>query len=162
MNLVSGNKIYIQMYLAFSCCRPCIVLRESVVACETEVFGVRTSVTSASRAPEHRARRVVSSAPSPWPLPSPQASAGPTSTLPSNSPYNVLLTNGRAYQSNFGASWSLSVCRYEDFTECFSLWCEEQPVASSSVFNTVAQHMESFITVRCMLFLPCCSSLRLC
>lgn len=40
------------------------------------------------------------------------------------------------------------VNRYEDFTECFSLWCEEQPDASSSVFNTVAQHMESLITVR--------------
>ena len=38
--------------------------------------------------------------------------------------------------------------RYEDFTECFSLWCEEQPDASSSVFNTVSQHMESLITVR--------------
>jgi len=38
---------------------------------------------------------------------------------------------------------------YEDFTECFSLWCEEQPDASSSVFNTVAQHMESLITNGC-------------
>ncbi|GJE93303.1 hypothetical protein PsYK624_094620 [Phanerochaete sordida] len=38
---------------------------------------------------------------------------------------------------------------YEDFTECFSLWCEEQPDASSSVFNTVSQHMESLITNGC-------------
>ncbi|KAJ3551013.1 hypothetical protein NM688_g4951 [Phlebia brevispora] len=37
---------------------------------------------------------------------------------------------------------------YEDFTECFSLWCEEEPDASSSVYNTVSQHMESLITVR--------------
>ncbi|KAI0072818.1 hypothetical protein K474DRAFT_1775187 [Panus rudis PR-1116 ss-1] len=38
---------------------------------------------------------------------------------------------------------------YEDFTECFSLWCEEQPEASSTLFNTVAQHMESGITTQC-------------
>ncbi|KAK7687325.1 hypothetical protein QCA50_009831 [Cerrena zonata] len=38
---------------------------------------------------------------------------------------------------------------YEDFTECFSLWCEEQPEASATLFNTVAQHMESNITNRC-------------
>ena len=38
--------------------------------------------------------------------------------------------------------------RYEDFTECYALWCEEEPDASSSVYNTVSQHMESLITVR--------------
>jgi len=37
---------------------------------------------------------------------------------------------------------------YEDFTECFSLWCEEEPASSSTVFSTVAQHMESGITNR--------------
>lgn len=36
---------------------------------------------------------------------------------------------------------------YEDFTECFSLWCEEEPESSSSVFNIIAQHMESGMTV---------------
>ena len=41
-----------------------------------------------------------------------------------------------------------SFFRYEDFQECFSLWCEEEPAASSTVFNTVAQHMESGMTVR--------------
>lgn len=37
---------------------------------------------------------------------------------------------------------------YQDFAECFSLWCEEEPDASSSVCGTIANHLESSISVR--------------
>ncbi|KAI0825556.1 hypothetical protein BC629DRAFT_1586459 [Irpex lacteus] len=38
---------------------------------------------------------------------------------------------------------------YEDFAECFSLWCEEEPDSSSSVCSTIANHLESSITKGC-------------
>ncbi|KAI0917965.1 hypothetical protein AcV5_002760 [Taiwanofungus camphoratus] len=38
---------------------------------------------------------------------------------------------------------------YEDFTECFSLWCEEQPENASGIFTTVSRHMEDLITENC-------------
>ncbi|KAH9928799.1 hypothetical protein B0H21DRAFT_700275 [Amylocystis lapponica] len=38
---------------------------------------------------------------------------------------------------------------YEDFTECFALWCEEEPENASRVFTQVTQHMESSITENC-------------
>ncbi|KAH8097015.1 hypothetical protein BXZ70DRAFT_943956 [Cristinia sonorae] len=37
---------------------------------------------------------------------------------------------------------------FEDFSECFSLWCEEEPAASATVLNTIVQHMETDITSR--------------
>ncbi|CCM06133.1 uncharacterized protein FIBRA_08383 [Fibroporia radiculosa] len=38
---------------------------------------------------------------------------------------------------------------YEDFTECFSAWCEEQPENASRIFTTVSRHMEDQITEHC-------------
>ncbi|KAI0343017.1 hypothetical protein BDW22DRAFT_1419756 [Trametopsis cervina] len=38
---------------------------------------------------------------------------------------------------------------YEDFAECFSLWCEEEPDSSSSVCSTIANHLESSISKGC-------------
>lgn len=36
---------------------------------------------------------------------------------------------------------------YEDFAECFSLWCEEQPDGAKGIFSGVARHIENEITV---------------
>ncbi|TFY62280.1 hypothetical protein EVJ58_g3965 [Rhodofomes roseus] len=41
---------------------------------------------------------------------------------------------------------------YEDFTECFSIWCEEQPENAPRIFTTVSRHMEDSITVRRSIF----------
>ncbi|KIM83167.1 hypothetical protein PILCRDRAFT_819948 [Piloderma croceum F 1598] len=38
---------------------------------------------------------------------------------------------------------------YEDFGECFSLWCDEQPDGASVVFNTISRHMEKHIVENC-------------
>jgi len=35
---------------------------------------------------------------------------------------------------------------WEDFTECFPLFCQEQPESAAGVFNTVSKHMESNIS----------------
>lgn len=41
-----------------------------------------------------------------------------------------------------------AVCRrYEDFAECFSLWCDEQPENAATIFNLVSSRLESSITV---------------
>jgi hypothetical protein len=37
---------------------------------------------------------------------------------------------------------------YDDFAECFSLWCEEQPDGADGVFKEISRHMESLIAVR--------------
>ncbi|CAL1715548.1 unnamed protein product [Somion occarium] len=65
------------------------------------------------------------------------------------------VNSGSKRWTHFHSALQLAIQRsthkwtYEDFTECFSLWCEEEPEASSALFNTVAQHMESGITSRC-------------
>ena len=38
--------------------------------------------------------------------------------------------------------------RYKDFSECFPLWCEEQPNGAEGVFNTVSSFIETHIVVR--------------
>jgi hypothetical protein len=38
-------------------------------------------------------------------------------------------------------------CRYEEFGECFSLWCDEKPDGAVAVFNTVSRHMEKLMVV---------------
>jgi len=38
---------------------------------------------------------------------------------------------------------------YEDFGECFSLWCDEQPDGASVVFNIISRHMEKLIVDKC-------------
>lgn len=37
---------------------------------------------------------------------------------------------------------------YKDFSECFPLWCEEQPSGAEGVFNTVSGFIETHIVVR--------------
>jgi hypothetical protein len=37
---------------------------------------------------------------------------------------------------------------YKDFSECFPLWCEEQPSGAEGVFNTVSSFIETHIVVR--------------
>ncbi|KAI0642443.1 hypothetical protein C8Q79DRAFT_985896 [Trametes meyenii] len=38
---------------------------------------------------------------------------------------------------------------YEDFAECFSLWCNEQPENAATIFNLVSSRLESSITDNC-------------
>ncbi|KAI0369181.1 hypothetical protein BV20DRAFT_968375 [Pilatotrama ljubarskyi] len=38
---------------------------------------------------------------------------------------------------------------YEDFAECFSLWCDEQPENAATIFNLVSSRLESSITEHC-------------
>ena len=37
--------------------------------------------------------------------------------------------------------------RYEDFQECFALWCKEEPHGAEGIFNTISRHMEDQIHV---------------
>ncbi|KAJ3479161.1 hypothetical protein NLI96_g9252 [Meripilus lineatus] len=62
------------------------------------------------------------------------------------------INSGSKRWTHFHSALQLAIQRsthkwtFKDFTECFSLWCEEEPESSSSVFNIVAQHMESGMT----------------
>ncbi|KAG2039935.1 hypothetical protein BDR03DRAFT_1090297 [Suillus americanus] len=38
---------------------------------------------------------------------------------------------------------------YEDFQECFTLWCKEEPHGAEGIFNTVSRHMEDQIHQSC-------------
>ncbi|KAH7885834.1 hypothetical protein F5I97DRAFT_1159571 [Phlebopus sp. FC_14] len=38
---------------------------------------------------------------------------------------------------------------YEDFQECFSLWCKEEPHGAEGIFNTISRHMEDQIHASC-------------
>ncbi|KAI0630834.1 hypothetical protein C8Q77DRAFT_1135434 [Trametes polyzona] len=38
---------------------------------------------------------------------------------------------------------------YEDFAECFALWCDEQPENAATIFNLVSSRLESSITENC-------------
>ncbi|KAI5124238.1 hypothetical protein M0805_005087 [Coniferiporia weirii] len=38
---------------------------------------------------------------------------------------------------------------YEEFAECFELWCKEEPDGASGVYNTISLHMERLITSAC-------------
>ncbi|KAH8111086.1 hypothetical protein DFH11DRAFT_1513636 [Phellopilus nigrolimitatus] len=38
---------------------------------------------------------------------------------------------------------------YEEFSECFELWCKEEPDGASGVYNTISLHMEHLITNAC-------------
>lgn len=90
---------------------------------------------------------------SPWPPLSLQASVGPTFTQHFSWPYNAQHGNGREFSVwTFDNEPTLTVISYEDFAECFSLWCEEEPDSSSSVCSTIANHLESSITVCCDAF----------
>jgi len=51
-------------------------------------------------------------------------------------------------------SHDIMLSRYKDFSECFPLWCEEQPSGAEGVFNTVSNFIETHIVVRAFSFLP--------
>ena len=77
---------------------------------------------------------------------------GPTFTPPSSSQYSGQHTSGR---ESFSYLWALRsatdgcpTASYEDFAECFSLWCDEQPENAATIFNLVSGRLESSITVR--------------
>ena len=44
--------------------------------------------------------------------------------------------------------YSQPISSYKDFSECFPLWCEEQPNGAEGVFNTVSTFIETHIVVR--------------
>lgn len=63
--------------------------------------------------------------------------------------YNEPHINGRAYPiDRMSLHRYLLATRYEDFAECFALWCNEHPDGSSAVFGQISRHMESLISVR--------------
>lgn len=89
-----------------------------------------------------------------WHLNKPSAhhppSGGLSSTLLSSSPFSVPHTSGRPSLLPFSSSrYSQSITlSYKDFSECFPLWCEEQPNGAEGVFNTVSSFIETHIVVR--------------
>ncbi|KIM57225.1 hypothetical protein SCLCIDRAFT_1219691 [Scleroderma citrinum Foug A] len=38
---------------------------------------------------------------------------------------------------------------YEDFQECFTLWCKEEPHGAEGIFNTISRHMEDQVHASC-------------
>jgi hypothetical protein len=63
--------------------------------------------------------------------------------------FSVLHTSGRPCLLSFLSSrYSHSSFSYKDFSECFPLWCEEQPNGAEGIFNTVSSFIETHIVVR--------------
>ncbi|OBZ66948.1 hypothetical protein A0H81_13080 [Grifola frondosa] len=64
-------------------------------------------------------------------------------------------TSGSKRWTYFHSALQLAIQRsahkwtYEDFAECFSLWCEEQPENASGVFTIISGGLESLITKNC-------------
>ena len=78
-----------------------------------------------------------------------RASDGPSSTRPSSWPFSVPHTSGRPCLLSFTSPpYSQPIFSYKDFSECFPLWCEEQPNGAEGVFNTVSTFIETHIVVR--------------
>ncbi|KAI6152441.1 hypothetical protein BKA82DRAFT_4111324 [Pisolithus tinctorius] len=38
---------------------------------------------------------------------------------------------------------------YEDFQECFALWCKGEPHGAEGIFNTISRHMEDQVHASC-------------
>ncbi|KAI6042061.1 hypothetical protein EDC04DRAFT_3109234 [Pisolithus marmoratus] len=38
---------------------------------------------------------------------------------------------------------------YEDFQDCFALWCKEEPHGAEGIFNTISRHMEDHVHASC-------------
>ncbi|KAG1723245.1 uncharacterized protein EDB91DRAFT_1173184 [Suillus paluster] len=57
--------------------------------------------------------------------------------------------------THFHSALQLAISRaahkwtYEDFQECFALWCKEEPHGAEGIFNTVSRHMEDQIHQSC-------------
>jgi hypothetical protein len=60
--------------------------------------------------------------------------------------FRFYLARGR--RSRLTPTGSFFLFRYKDFSECFPLWCEEQPNGAEGVFNTVSSFVETHIVVR--------------
>ena len=76
------------------------------------------------------------------------ASAGHTSTRRCSLRSSAFRTSGREFpRSSCCVPFTDVFCRYEDFAECFSLWCDEQPENAATIFNLVSSRLESSITV---------------
>ncbi|KAI6141164.1 hypothetical protein BKA82DRAFT_4203183 [Pisolithus tinctorius] len=39
--------------------------------------------------------------------------------------------------------------KYEDFQECFALWCKEEPHGAEGIFNIISWHMEDQVPASC-------------
>ncbi|KZP30545.1 hypothetical protein FIBSPDRAFT_1038201 [Athelia psychrophila] len=67
----------------------------------------------------------------------------------------VSYNTGSKRWTHFHSALQLAIQRaankwtYEDFAECFTLWCEEQPDGAKGVFSGVARHIENEITKNC-------------
>ena len=66
----------------------------------------------------------------------------------SSLPFSVLHTSGRPCFLSFLSSQYSQSFSYKDFSECFPLWCEEQPNGAEGIFNTVSSFIETHIVVR--------------
>ncbi|EMD32648.1 hypothetical protein CERSUDRAFT_143706 [Gelatoporia subvermispora B] len=70
-------------------------------------------------------------------------------------PANAPVQPGSKRWSYFHSALQLAIQRashkwtYEDFEECFALWCEEQPETASRVFTTISRHMDQSMTQQC-------------
>ncbi|OCH91382.1 hypothetical protein OBBRIDRAFT_728873 [Obba rivulosa] len=68
---------------------------------------------------------------------------------------NASVQPGSKRWSYFHSALQLAIQRaahkwtYEDFEECFALWCEEQPETASRVFTTISRHMDQSMTQQC-------------
>ena len=76
------------------------------------------------------------------------ASAGHTSTRRCSLRSSAFRTSGREFpRSSCCVPFTDVFCRYEDFAECFDLWCKETEGASG-LCNTLSIHMEHLNIVR--------------
>lgn len=84
----------------------------------------------------------------PWSKDLQTVNVGPISIQRCSSLSTELHTSGRkcaiVNHPNIGA---LERDRYEDFQECFTLWCKEEPHGAEGIFNTLSRHMEDQIHV---------------
>ncbi|TFY66329.1 hypothetical protein EVG20_g4757 [Dentipellis fragilis] len=68
---------------------------------------------------------------------------------------NAIAQTGSQRWTHFYSALQLAIQRaghkwtYEDFAECFPLWCDEQPEGAEAVFGTVSRFVESQITTQC-------------
>lgn len=79
---------------------------------------------------------------------------GLNSTRPFNSLFKVLRTSGRPCPLALSILDVQRKLSHKDFSECFPLWCEEQPNGAEGVFKTVSSFIETHIIVRMPPSLP--------
>jgi hypothetical protein len=64
--------------------------------------------------------------------------------------FSVLHTSGRSSLCSLSYPRDIHdhLVSFKDFSECFPLWCEEQPNGAEGIFNTVSSFIETHIVVR--------------